>query len=139
MPARQGMPPMPMPMMSPGAMLQLQATGQTTNLLGYTCQEFQIKRHGETMEIWATDQLWPFQGYQFTQPRRVGPPMIEERWSDLLVTRKLFPLLAELKLDNGAERYHFEVQSIKPSRLTEKDTEKFQVPADYIQIMARPF
>ena len=155
MPPRPQMPPMPqMPAMQGGGMmggmppggamrgaarLELQATGQTTNLLGYTCQGYEIKRHGQRMEIWATDQLWPFQAYLKFQPHAFGPPMMEERWSEMLAAKNLFPLSARMKLDNGVECFSFDVESIKPGTLTRKDAEKFQVPAEYAQIMARPF
>ena len=43
------MPAMPMPMM-PGMMdkMELQATGQKTNLLGFACEQYQLKQRGET-------------------------------------------------------------------------------------------
>ena len=130
-----------MPMMPPMMMekMELKDTGQKTNLFGFVCEKFEIKQRGETMEIWATDQLLPFQPYLQNQPHRFGPQMIEETWGALVKAKKLFPLLATLKFDNGAERYRFEVQSVKPAKLTEKDTEKFQVPPEYVQIMAVPF
>jgi len=75
-----------MPMMPPMMMepLSLTATGDRTNLLGYACERFEIKRRGEGMEIWATTQLLPFQPYVPNQPHRFGPRGIEEQWGDLL-------------------------------------------------------
>jgi hypothetical protein len=141
MPGNPGMGHVPgmamMPMMGEG--MELQATGEKTNLLGYTCQRYDIKQRGQTMEIWATDQLLPFQVYLPHQPPRVGPPMIEVRWSELLTAQKLFPLLASLRFDNGVERYHFEVQSIMPAKLTDKEAKCFQTPEDYVELPARPF
>jgi hypothetical protein len=90
MPQSQGMPAMPMmPMM--GENIELQATGTTTNLLGYECQGFEIKQRGETMTIWATDQLLPFQIYMPREPQRFGPPRIEEQWGKAVTEKKLFP------------------------------------------------
>jgi hypothetical protein len=63
-PGAPGMPAMPaMPMMPPPMTqkMELQDTGQKTNLLGFASEQFEIKQRGETMEIWATDQLFPFQ------------------------------------------------------------------------------
>ncbi|HEV2454304.1 MAG TPA: DUF4412 domain-containing protein [Verrucomicrobiae bacterium] len=140
MPHPAGMGSMPvMPMMPPGGGLELKATGETTNLLGYTCERYEIKQWGQTMEIWATDQLPPFQVYLRNQPPGIGPPRIEWRWGELIAARGLFPLLASLKADNGMERYRFEVQSITPGKLTKADAKGFQTPADYIEIPARPF
>ena len=128
---------MPPPMMEK---LELTATGDQTNLLGRACEKFQIKQRGETIEIWATAQLFPFQPYQQNQPHRFGPQMIEEQWGDLLEGKKLFPLRATLKFDNGAERYRFEVQSITPEKITPDDAAKlFRPPPDYQEIQPLPF
>lgn len=140
MPQNPGMGSMPaMPMMPPGGGLELQATGGRTNLLGYACERYEIKGHGEMMEIWATDQLVPFQVYLHNQPPRFGPPMIEEQWAGLLAAKKLFPLSAVLRMDNGVERYRFDVQSITPGELTKDDVRGFQPPEGYVEIQPRPF
>ena len=134
------MPPMPMPMM-PGMMqkMEIQATGQKTNLLGFACQQYQLKQRGETLEIWATDQLFPYQAYVQNQPHRFGPKRIEEQWPGMLTSRKLFPLLASLRYDNGAERFRFEVKSVTPQKLTDKDAKLFQPPDGYFEIQPLPF
>ena len=138
MPSMPARPTMPMPMM-PGAKLELQATGEKTNLLGFACERYELKQRGETMEIWATDQLLPYQPYLRNQPRRFGPQRIEEQWPGLLTDRKLFPLLAILRRDNGPERYRFEVQSVTPQKLKAEDTKLFQPPAGYVEIKPPPF
>jgi len=119
--------------------IELHDTGQKTNLLDFVCGQYEIKQRGETMEIWATDQLLPFQNYVRNQPHRFGPRMIEEQWAGLLTAKKLFPLLATLKFDNGAERFRFEVQSVTPQKLTDEDTKLFQPPTNYFEIQPLPF
>lgn len=133
-----GMPAMPMmpPIME---QMELQDIGQKTNLLGLACELYEIKQRGETMVVWATDQLFPFQPYLQNQPHRFGPRMIEEQWGDLLKAKKLFPLLAILKFDNGPERFRFEVKSIMPQKLTDDDAELFQPPTNYFEIQPLPF
>ena len=126
-------------MMQPGGEMQLRATDASTNLLGYPCTRYEIKQWGQTMQIWATDQLPPFQIYEANQPLRGGPPVIELRWGDLLAEKKLFPLLASLRLNNGFERYRFEVQSVTPAIFTNRMDKDFQVPPDYIELQPRPF
>ena len=92
------------------------------------------------MEIWATDQLLPFQPYLEKQPHRFRPQMIEEQWGDLLKAKKLFPLLAVLKVGNGAERYRFEVQSVTPEKIKPgEEAQLFQPPPDYQEIQPLPF
>jgi hypothetical protein len=134
------MPPMPMPMM-PGMMdkMELQATGQKTNLLGLACQQYQLKYRGETLEIWATDQLFPYQPYVQNQPHRFGPRRIEEQWPAMLTSRKLFPLLARLRYDNGVERFRFEVQSVTPQKITDDEAKLFQPPDGWFEIQPLPF
>jgi hypothetical protein len=139
-PAIPAIPAMRLPMM-PGMMekMELQATGQKTNLLGFACEKYEIKQRGETMEIWATDQLFPFQPYVQNQPHRFKPRIIEEQWPELVKAKKLFPLLATLKFDNGTERFRFEVQSVTPQKLTEADAQLFEPPSGYFEIQPLPF
>ena len=132
------MPPMSMPMMQ-NARSELQATGQKTNLLGFACQQYQLKQRGETLEVWATDQLFPYQPYLQNQPHRFGPQRIEEQWPGMITSRKLFPLLASLRYDNGAERFRFEVQSVTPQKLTAKEAKLFQPPEGWFEIQPLPF
>ena len=138
-PGMLSMPAMPMMPMMPAAKLELQATGQKTNLLGFACLQYVLKQRGETLEIWATDQLLPYQPYVQNQPHRFGPQRIEEQWPGMLISRKLFPLRASLRYDNGAERFRFEVQSVTPQKLTDKEAKLFQPPAGYFEIQPLPF
>jgi hypothetical protein len=132
----QAPPMMPPPMMES---LKLRDTGQQTNILGIACEQYELKQRGETMEIWATDQLFPFQSYVQNQPHRFGPRMIEEQWGDLLKAKKLFPVQAVLKFDNDAARLRFEVQSITAEKLTDEDAALFQTPPEYQEIQPLPF
>src|SRR5665213_1272509 len=146
MPAIPQMPPpsgmAAMPMMPPPMMekMELTATGAQTNLLGYACAQYELKQRGETMELWATAQLFPFQPYVQNPPHRFGPRRIEEQWGGLLAEKGLFPLLAVLKFDNGAERYRFAVTAITPERIKPDDAAKlFQPPPDYQELQPLPF
>jgi hypothetical protein len=113
-----------------------------TMLHGYTCEKWELKKHGEVMEIWATDQLLPFQTYLPNQPPRFGlrmPRRIEEQWGGLLRAKKRFPLRAVLKFETGGERLSFEVRSIQPEKIEDKDGTLFQPPSDYHEIEPLPF
>jgi len=153
-PSRSGMPPMPLPapgmspppamppmqtMMQPAQKQELKATGETTNLLGLACARFEIKERGQTLEIWATDKLFPYQPYVSRQTPRVGPRGIEEQWPELLNARNLFPLLAILKFEKGPERFRFEVKAITPGKPAEADAKLFQPPPSYREIEPLPF
>jgi len=91
------------------------------------------------MEIWATDQLIAYQSYARHQPSRFGPRLIEEQWPELLKGKKLFPLLAMLRFDNGAERFRFEVKSVISERISDPSEKLFQPPPDYREIDPLPF
>ena len=132
------MPAMPM-MPMPGEAMELKATGQKTNLLGLACEQFEIKQRGEIMEIWATEALLPFQNYVRHQPPRFGPRMIEERWAGLLTAKKLFPLRASLRFENGTERFRFEVLAVTPQKLKPEDAPLFLPPEGYFEIRPLPF
>jgi hypothetical protein len=140
-PGASAMPAMPvMPMMPmPTEKMELKATGQQTNLLGYACERFELKQRGETLEIWATDKLFPFQPYQQNQPHRFRPRMLEEQWPGLLKARNLFPLHVSLRFESGPERLRFEVKSIKAAKITAAEGNLFQPPADYTELEPLPF
>jgi hypothetical protein len=135
MPAMPAMPMMPMPQEK----LELKVTGQTTNILGFTCQQYELKQRLEIMEIWATDQLLPYQPYVRNQSRRFGPRRMEEQWAALLTRRKLFPLLATLRHEKGPERLRFEVTAVTPEKLTDDDAKLFQPPPGYFEVQPPPF
>ena len=134
-----GMPAMPMMPMPGMEKLELTATGDQTNLLGYACEKFELRQRGEVMEIWATDKLLPFQAWLANQPHRFSPRMIDEQWPELLKARKLFPLRASLRLENGPERLSFAVKSITAEKIEDRDGTLFQPPPDYHEIEPLPF
>jgi hypothetical protein len=126
-------------MIPPGGGLELKATGQGTNLSNYPCSRYEIKQNDQIMEIWATDQLFPFQPYLPTEPHRFVAPTIEEQWAGLVAIKRLFPLSAVLRAENGVERYRFEVLSISPRPLTAAEMKGFQPPEGYVELQPRPF
>jgi len=130
-----------MPMMPPPRMenIDLHDMGIKTNLLGYGCELYRIKQFGETMMVWATDQLLPFQPYLKNQPHHFRPQRLEERWGDLVKAHNLFPLLATLKFDNGIERLRFEVTSVAPQALSNDETNCFETPPEYVEIQPLPY
>jgi hypothetical protein len=138
MPPISVMPAMPMPT-SMTEKFELKSTGKKETILGFPCEQFEVKSRGETMEIWATDKLLPFQSYLRNQRPRFGPPMLEEQWPALLTAKKLFPLRVVLHSDGDTVRFRFEVKSIKPEKIEDKDGKLFQPPSDYSEIQPLPF
>jgi len=146
MPPRPGMPggmpsvpSMPMPMM-PMEKAELVLTNGTTNLVGFACVHYELRHRGEIMEIWATEQLFPYQPYLENEPHRFGPQMIEEQWGKLIAEKKLFPLLAVLRFENGPERMRFEVKAITRQKINASDeVELFRPPSNYLEIQPLSF
>jgi len=133
MPMAGGMPMMPMP----GKTGELNVTTNKMTILGYECVRYDFAQRGEVMEIWATDQLLRFEAYQQNQLPRFGPRGIEEQWSAFLKAKKLFPLRAVLRIENGPERLRFEVASVKAEKI--QDHSLFQPPVDYHELEPPPF
>jgi hypothetical protein len=133
-PGMSALPMMPMmpPMME--AAPELRPTGQTTNLLGYACRQFELAQRGQRLEIWATDRLLPFPGYLRQQPHRFGPQMVEEQWPELLRAKKLFPMQVSL---DGCVR--LAVTAVTPEQVKDETQTLFQPPADYHELEPLPF
>jgi hypothetical protein len=138
-PGAPAMPAMPMMPRPTGPRAEFKATGETTNILGFVCSGYEVKQRGATLSVWATDKLCPYRPYLQTQPPRSGPGAVVEPWSEPLVARKLFPLLATLRTDAGFERLRFEVDSVVPEKINDPDGQLFQPPADYHEIEPMPF
>ena len=119
--------------------VELKPTGKKDKILGYACVQFEIKASGETMEVWATEDLISFQPYVRKEQTRFGPRMLEEQWAELLRARKLFPMRAALGSDGGIEGYRFEVKVITPEKIVDRDGKLFLPPADYTEVQPLPF
>ncbi len=133
-----GAPAMPMAMM-PRQALQLLATADTTNLLGFNCARYQIKDGPETMDIWATADLLPFQPLNEVPPGRNNAYQLERAWGDSLKAKKLFPLLAVLKLGDTQELLRFQVTTVQPGAVVDTDGKLFQPPPGYVSSPAPRF
>jgi hypothetical protein len=132
-----------MPRMSmPGMMnqkMELAATGKTTNLVGFGCQQYELKQRGQTLEVWATDQLPGYHAYIGSQPHSAGPRTLEDQWPAWLAEKKLFPMIASLRYDSGAESMRLEVTSVSAEKIVEPDEKLFQPPPEYHEMQPLPF
>jgi hypothetical protein len=134
--AAPAIPPMPR-MPAPGQQVEaLKATGRKERILGFDCAQYEISERGETIAVWATVELVPFQNYRRDASPHYGPRLLEEEWAEQLAEEKIFPLRAVLHDETPNERFRFEVKSIRPAKV-EKAEEKeklFRPPADYSEI-----
>jgi hypothetical protein len=154
-PPRPSMPPMPnnplagapnMPMMPPmppmggfGATPELKKTDKAKKIQGFDCTLYTISDRMETFEIWATPDstLFPFRLLERNYDNRhFGPVMLEEKWSELLQKKSLFPLEATLRTDRGdLERLTFKVDKIEKKQV---ENGLFAVPEHYYEIKPGP-
>ena len=131
--------PMNIPAMAPPEKIELLATTNKNEILGYACTRYDATNRAERLEVWATDKLLPFIPYTQTSAPRFGPRMLEDQWPDWLKSRGLFPLKASLRYGNGPERFHFEVLSIKTEKIIDTEGKLFQPPAEYHETEPLPF
>jgi hypothetical protein len=130
---------MMMPNMVPQEKVELIASTNKTIILGYPSTRYDATNRAERFEVWATDKLLPFFPYTQTGPARFGPRMLEDQWPDWLKSRGLFPLNASLRTENGPDRFHFEVLSIKAENIIDSEGKLFQPPAEYRETEPLPF
>jgi len=119
--------------------MELRSTGQRTNILGLACVRYELKQLGDTLEVWATEQLLPYQPYVRNQMPGQGPRGIQELWPELLASRNLFPLRATLRNGNNREQFSFAVTSISPATFSDADASLFAPPSDFFEIQPLPF
>jgi len=119
--------------------LELRDTNEKTNILGFACEHFEMHQGGKRLDLWATDRCGAFQPYLRSQPVGAPASTIEEQWSELLKAKRLFPLLAVLKLENGMEQMRFAVTGVVPQNFAVESATLFQPPADYHEVLPLPF
>lgn len=115
--------------------LALRPTGETNHFHGYPCGRYEIEWIHARMEIWATEEVFPFQRWRIREPfPRFGPPILEEDWSDLLRKNNLFPMFARVTDPSGRETYRFEVKSISEEAVADPDGQLFSLPPNYREL-----
>jgi hypothetical protein len=106
--------------------LQIEKTGETENILGYTATKYLIKdnTHDTTSEVWTADGIGTFITSASIFKKHGAMSPIEKE----LAARGAFPLRMISHDSSGAETNRMEVVSIDKSSLPD-DT--FIVPSDY--------
>ena len=127
----------------PGAFgaFDLKKTDKTRTIQGMECTLYTLSDRGQNFEIWAASDsaLFPFRLLQRDyNPRRFGPPLIEEQWVELLQKKSLFPLEATLRSEpGGQERLSFKVSHLDRKKIEPGDL--FSVPKDFYEIQPPQF
>ena len=131
--SRSGFPGMPA-IMATAEPRQLVATGDTTNLLGFTCERFEIKQGIERMTVYAADI-----GLSFASWRQHAQPALdlrglEEQWGSTIAGKNMFPLQAVLIIDDQHELLRYDVTSITTQKTGDQLPCLFVPPPDYQEI-----
>ncbi len=104
---------------------ELQNTGETKQILGYTCTKYLYDDREGQVEIWATDQLGQFMSLPQGNPLQGGAP--KAGWENA-IEGDFFPMLLVAVNPRGQERMRLEVTGVKKLSLPDS---AFAPPADY--------
>jgi|UniRef100_UPI0040492C8D hypothetical protein len=103
--------------------VNLENTGITTEILGYTCTKYLAKTKEGSMEIWATTELGTFMGLG----NMMGDKKAKLGWESALVGKDFFPL--RVKSATGSENpFSLEATAVEPKSLPDS---LFAPPANY--------
>jgi len=120
---------------SPHDMPDVQSTGKTEKILGYTCNQFLIKDGDKTTEVWLAPDLGMFMGLNAGGSpfggRGRGNPEVAAKWEQVFKGKAGFPLRVITREASGKESMRMEVTKIEKGGVSDSD---FTPPGDY-----RPF
>jgi hypothetical protein len=99
--------------------VSFEKTGDTTTILGYTCEKYVVKGKDGSSDIWVTDQLGTFMGMSAgsnPMARRSAAPD-QQPWEKALAGKNFFPMRVDVYDKNTKETFHMEVTSIEKQSL----------------------
>lgn len=99
-------------------------TGESKEILGYTCDKFKYNDGQESGFAWMTKELGPFMFMRDPE----GESSSEEKWQREIMEEGYFPLLVEQKNSSGNLEKVFEVTDLKPMNL---DDALFSIPPGF--------
>ena len=104
----------------------LKKSGRKKKILGYLCEQYMVRRPGESTEIWGTKAL---PGLVRAMATVTGGPQAEagESWSDELTKMGVYPLAARTKVEGKT------VESQEVTRIERRALSKdlFELPQGY--------
>ncbi|WP_221032705.1 DUF4412 domain-containing protein [Actomonas aquatica] len=105
---------------------ELKNTGETTEILGYTCTKYIYEEDQGPVEIWATDQLGQFMAMPKGNPMQ-GGGAVKTGWESA-IKGNFFPMRLVALTKRGKERMRWEVTAVKPMSIPDS---AFAPPAGY--------
>lgn len=110
-----------------GEDVQLEKTGETEKILGYTATKYIATNEGTKTDLWLAEGLGTFMGFNNNPMggRRAAAP---QAWERALAGKELFPLRVVGKDKSGKESFRMEVTAVDKRSLPDS---LFTPPADY--------
>jgi hypothetical protein len=109
-----------------GSSDELENTGETTTILGYSCTKYIYADGDGEVEIWATEELGSFVAMPKGNPMQ-GGGAAKSGW-EAAIPENFFPMRMSATDRRGRERMTWEVTKVTPQSLPDS---LFEVPAGY--------
>lgn len=114
----------------------IEVTGKTETILGYTCSQILVKDKGTVTEIWAAEGLGAFMGLGNNGGGGPfgGKSAAKAKWEEALKGKGGFPLRVLSRDAKGKESFKMEATNIEPGSLPDTlfvppaGYQKFQMP-----------
>lgn len=116
----------------------IEDTGKTEVICGYTCRQFLVKDGKHVTEMWLAEGLAPFMGLGGGGPmggggggfmgRKKGNSEAAQKWEQALKGKGGFPLRVVTHDANGKETFKMEATKVEKGGVSPAD---FAPPADY--------
>ncbi len=100
-------------------------TGETKEILGYTCEKWVYSGDDNNAEVWMAKNIGNF---KFFDGGGMGKPKRKANWETEIEKSGYFPMLVINKDKNGTVLNQLEVTSVKKKSV---DDSHFKIPADY--------
>ena len=102
-------------------------TGESTEILGYDCDQYLYEDKNGVVEIWATEELGQFVAMPKGNPMQGGKKNKPAGWETALPDN-FFPMRLVGRNKRGKETMQMEVTRVQPKSL---DDAMFEIPAGY--------
>lgn len=91
-------------------------TGVKETILGYDCEEYEVKTSKATTDIWATDQLGMFGGLSMGGAPGSRHSQAPQEWESVIKASGFFPLRVTSS-EGGTQKFKLEVTSVEKTSL----------------------
>jgi hypothetical protein len=97
---------------------KFETTGDTATILGYTCRKYLVTTTGNAVEIWATDQLGSFGGFNLGG-NSGGRSNIFQGWGSAFQGKNFFPM--RISGSHGGQSFSMEVTAVEKQAVPDSE------------------